>query len=266
MSGFLLNERHGPVVVLTMNQPDKRNALSEEHEMLEFVEMCDQLARDTSVKAVVLTGAGSAFSSGGNIKHMRDKKGFSAGSPLQIRNAYRQGIQRIPLALYELDIPTIAAVNGPAIGAGMDLSCMCDIRIASEQAQFASSFVKLGIVPADGGAWLLARTVGAPRAMELMLTGETIDARRAQEIGLVNSVVPHAQLMEAALAMAHKIAANPGPTLRLSKKLLRESLHASLASSLEMAAAYQALAHYTRDHDEAVRAFLEKRAPRFTGE
>lgn len=266
MSDFLLTERHGNIVVLTMNQPDKRNALSEEHEMLEFVDVCDALARDTSVKAVILTGAGSSFSAGGNIKHMRDKKGFSAGSPLQIRNAYRNGIQRIPLALYDLDVPTIAAVNGPAIGAGMDLSCMCDIRIASDKALFASSFVKLGIVPADGGAWLLARTVGVPRAMELMLTGETIDAARAKELGLVNHVVPHDQLMEHAMQMAAKIAANPGPTLRLSKTLLRESLHMQLGTSLEMAAAYQALAHYTKDHDEAVHAFIDKRPPQFTGE
>lgn len=266
MSDFLIYEEQDGIVTLTMNRPELRNAMTEEHEMLEFVGVCERLKRDMRVKVVILTGAGSAFSAGGNIKHMRDKKGFSAGSPMQIRDAYRNGIQQIPLALYELDIPTIAAVNGPAIGAGMDLTCMCDVRIASEHARFASSFVKLGIVPADGGAWLLSRTIGAAKALELMLTGETIDATEAKSIGLVSKVVPHESLMTDALALARRIAANPAQTLRLSKRLLRESMHVSLATSLEIAAAYQALAHYTKDHDEAVLAFIEKRPPVFTGQ
>ena len=265
MSDFLVYEEQDGIVTLTMNRPEERNALSEEHQMLEFVEVCEKLKRDTSVKVVILTGAGSAFSAGGNIKHMRDKKSFSAGSPIQIRDAYRNGIQKIPLALYELDVPTIAAVNGAAIGAGMDLSCMCDIRIASDRAKFASSFVKLGIVPADGGAWLLSRTIGPAKALEMMLTGETIDAWVAHTIGLVTKVVPHETLMQEALDFARKIAAHPPLTLRLTKRLLRESQHVSLATSLEIAAAYQAQAHYTKDHDEAVLAFLEKRSPAFTG-
>lgn len=265
MSGYLLQERIDGVLVVTMNRPDERNALTEEHQMLEFVELCTSVRRDPSVKALVLTGAGSAFSAGGNLKNMRDKKGFSAGSPADIRNAYRNGIQQIPLALYELDVPTIAAVNGPAVGAGMDLACMCDIRIASDRASFASSFVKLGIVPGDGGAWLLARTIGQSKAMELMLTGDTFDASRALELGVVSRVVAHDELLTHAIGMATRISANPSQTVRLTKRLLRESDSMSLSSSLEMAAAYQALAHYTGDHDEAVRAFLEKRAPVFTG-
>ena len=266
MSDFLNYQENDGIVTLTMNRPDERNALSEEPQMLEFVTVCERLKRDTRVRVVILTGAGSAFSAGGNIKHMRDKKSFSAGSPVQIRDAYRNGIQQIPLALYELDVPTIAAVNGPAIGAGMDLSCMCDVRIASDRAKFASSFVKLGIVPADGGAWLLSRTIGPSKALEMMLTGETIDAEAARAIGLVTKIVPHDSLMDEAMAFARKIAAHPPLTLRLSKRLLRESQHVSLATSLEIAAAYQALAHYTQDHDEAVAAFLEKRQPIFTGQ
>jgi enoyl-CoA hydratase/carnithine racemase len=239
MSGFLSIDRMDGVVVATMNRPDERNALTEEHQMLEFVELCAQIRRDPGVTALVLTGAGSAFSAGGN--------------------------QQIPLALYEVDVPTIAAVNGPAIGAGLDLACMCDIRLASERATFASSFVKLGIVPGDGGAWLLARTIGQPKAMEMMLTGDTFDAARALALGLVSRVIPPEELMPQALDLAARISANPSRTVRLTKRLLRESDSVSLASSLEMAAAYQALAHYTSDHDEAVRAFLEKRKPMFTG-
>ena len=120
---------------------------------------------------VILTGAGSAFSSGGNVKHMRDKTGMFGGSPAQLRNGYRRGIQRIPLAMMALEVPAIAAVNGPAIGAGCDLTCMCDMRIASERAVFAESFVKVGIIPGDGGAWLLPRAVGMARASEMAFTG-----------------------------------------------------------------------------------------------
>src|ERR1700754_3993552 len=202
MSQFLIYEEADGIVTLTMNRPDERNALSEEAQMLEFVDVCNTITRDTHIRMVLLTGAGTAFSAGGNIKHMRDKKSFSAGSPMQIRNAYRNGIQQIPLALYNLEVPTIAVVNGPAIGAGLDLACMCDIRIASDKASFASSFAKLGIVPADGGAWLLARTIGQSKALELMLTAETIDAAEARAIGLVSKVVPHDALMQEARAFA----------------------------------------------------------------
>lgn len=264
MTDFLIEQRddHG-IVTLTMNRPEQRNALSEEHEMLEFVQTCHRLERDDTVRAVVLTGAGSAFSAGGNVKHMRDKKSFSAGSPIQVCDAYRRGIQQIPLALYHLNVPTIAAVNGPAIGAGLDLACMCDIRIASDNALFAASFIKLGIVPADGGAWLLSRVLGAPKALELMLTGDRINANDARDIGLVTRVVPNEDLLSEAQSMARRIAEQPPLTLRLTKRLLRESQFASLQSSLELAAAYQALAHHTKDHDEAVAAFLEKRPPSY---
>lgn len=263
---FLLYDQQDGIVTLTMNRPEERNALSESSQMDEFVDICDRINRDLSVKAVILTGAGSAFSAGGNVKHMRDKKYYSAGSPAQIRNTYRHGIQRIPLALYNLDVPAIAAINGHAIGAGLDLACMCDVRIAADTAKMASSFVKLGIVPGDGGAWLLTRVVGPTKAVEMMLTGDTLDAQAALACGLVSKVVSGERLLEEARAFAQRFAVNPAMTIRLTKRLIRESAHTSLNTSLEMAAAYQALAHYTKDHDEAVAAFLDKRPPRFTGE
>jgi enoyl-CoA hydratase/carnithine racemase len=214
---------------------------------------------------LIVTGAGSAFCAGGNVKDMRDKKGIAGGTPNQIREGYRGGIQRIPLALYNLDVPTIAAVNGPAIGAGCDLACMCDIRIAADTAVFAESFVKLGIVPGDGGAWLLPRVIGMPRASLMAFTGDTIDAAKALAWGLVAEVVPAATLEAEALKLAERIAANPGHALRLTKRLLREGQHLRLDSLLEMSAAYQALAHHTEDHMESVNAFLEKRPGRYTG-
>ncbi len=167
------------------------------------------------------------------------------------------------MALYELDVPVICAVNGPAIGAGLDLTCMCDIRICSETATFAESFVRVGIVPGDGGAWLLPRAVGMAKAAEMSFTGEAISAQEALACGLVSRVVPADQLLPTARALAEKIAANPGAVMRMTKRLLREGQGATLATLLELSAGYQAIAHKTADHREAVTAFIEKRAPRF---
>jgi enoyl-CoA hydratase/carnithine racemase len=246
-----------------MNQPATRNALTGNTAVDEFVDACADITRDTSVRAVIVTGAGPVFSSGGNVKDMQRFFG-NALSPEVIREEYRNGIQRIPKALYNLDVPTICAVNGPAIGAGLDLTCMCDIRIASEAATFAESFVKVGIVAGDGGAWLLPRAVGMSRACEMAFTGEALNAQQALACGLVSRVVPADALMDEARALARKIAANPGGVLRMTKRLLREGQHSTLESLLEMSAGYQAIAHKTADHEEAVRAFIEKRPPTFS--
>lgn len=259
---FLNIERDGAILTLTMNQPETRNALTGNTAVEEFVQVCDEIRRDASVKAVILTGAGPIFSSGGNVKDMQ-RFFDDALTPDAIREEYRQGIQRIPRALNQLDVPVICAINGPAIGAGLDLTCMCDIRIASETATFAESFVRVGIVPGDGGAWLLPRAVGRAKAAEMAFTGEAIDAQQALACGLVSRVVPADQLLPTARALADKIAANPGAVMRMTKRLLREGEHSTLESLLELSAGYQALAHKTADHREAVMAFVEKRKPRF---
>ena len=189
--------------------------------------------------------------------------GLNDSLALQTRKNYIHGIQRIPLAFEKLDVPVIAAINGPAIGAGLDLACMCDIRIASSTAVFAESFVKLGLVPGDGGAWLLPRVVGFAKASELALTGDSIDAQEALNCGLVSKVVEPASLMDIAKKMAEKIASNPVHAVRMTKRLLREGQKTDLATLLEMSAAFQALAHATDDHKEAVAALLEKRTPQF---
>ncbi|WP_315530331.1 crotonase/enoyl-CoA hydratase family protein [Delftia acidovorans] len=259
---FLNIARDGAIWTLTMNQPETRNALTGNTAVEEFVQVCDEIRRDASVKAVILTGAGPIFSSGGNVKDMQ-RFFDDALTPDAIREEYRQGIQRIPRALNQLDVPVICAINGPAIGAGLDLTCMCDIRIASETATFAESFVRVGIVPGDGGAWLLPRAVGRAKAAEMAFTGEAIDAQQALACGLVSRVVPADQLLATARALADKIAANPGAVMRMTKRLLREGEHSTLESLLELSAGYQALAHKTADHREAVMAFVEKRKPRF---
>lgn len=265
MEDFLILEREDAVVTATLNRPEQRNAITTQEEIAELVAFCRDTAADASIRAVVLTGAGSAFCAGGNVKDMAARRGMFAGSPHALRGAYRSGIQQIPLALYELEVPVVAAINGPAIGAGLDLACMCDIRIASDTAKFAESFVKLGIVPGDGGAWLLPRAIGMARASLMTLTGDTIDAATALDYGLVSAVVPPDALLAEAKRIAHRIAANPGHATRLAKRLLRDGQDMKLAPLLELSAAYQALAHHTYDHQEAVTAFLEKRAPALEG-
>lgn len=258
-------ERDGHVVTWTLNTPESRNTISDPEMIAAVEDAVDQVAADTTIRVVILTGAGTAFSSGGNVKHMRDKTGMFGGSPAQLRLGYRHGIQRIPRALYYCEVPVIAAINGPAIGAGCDLALMCDLRIASRSARFAESFVKVGIVPGDGGAWLLPRIIGEARAAEMILTGDAIDAVTAREWGLISAMVEADQLMEEARKLAERIAVNPPQVVRMTKQLMRQSQQQSLDMSLDSAAAMQSIAHHTEDHDEAVRAMLEKRPPHFTG-
>ncbi len=266
MSAPVLYEQEGHVVTLTLNRHETRNAISEDEMVDAIVAACDKINKDHSVRAVIITGAGSAFSSGGNVKDMRDKKGMFGGTPNEIRDGYRNGIQRIPLAINNLEVPIIAAVNGAAIGAGCDLTMMCDMRIASEKALCAESFVKGGLIPGDGGAWFLPRVIGLSRANEMAFTGEPVTAETALAWGMVSQVVEPDKLLDAANKLALRIAANPPSALRMTKRLIKEGEHAKLDSLLEMSASLQALAHQTKDHAEAVDAIIEKRTPNFTGE
>ncbi|MGA5535024.1 crotonase/enoyl-CoA hydratase family protein [Mycolicibacterium nivoides] len=265
MSQPLLVDRVGDVVTWTLNNPDARNPISEPEAIAALEDAVTQVNRDHSVRVAILTGAGPAFSSGGNIKHMRDRQGMFAGSPSQLHHGYRHGIQRIPRALYHCEVPTIAAVNGPAVGAGCDLALMCDLRIASTKAFFAESFVKVGIIPGDGGAWLLPKAIGLARATQMAFTGDPIDARTALDWGMVSAVTDPEELLDTTYHLAGRIAANPPHALRMTKRLLREGQHQSLDSLLELSAAMQAIVHHTEDHAEAVSALLDRRDPHFTG-
>ncbi|HSI19518.1 MAG TPA: crotonase/enoyl-CoA hydratase family protein, partial [Sphingomonas sp.] len=262
----ILTHRDGAILTVTLNLPGKRNPVSDNGLIDLLIETMHAADADIGIRCVILTGAGSAFSAGGDLKAMKDGTGLRATLPAQTRRNYREGIQRLPLMFHALEVPVIAAINGPAIGAGLDLACMCDVRVAADTAVFAESFVKLGIVPGDGGAWLLPRVIGFARAAELSLTGETFDAAYALEIGLVSRVVPAGELLAAARTIANKIAANPPHAVRMTRRLLREAQTATLAATLELSAAMQSLAHATRDNDEAIDAFIERRAPDFTGE
>lgn len=263
---LVLHENDGQgIITLTINDPDSRNAISDLPMVDALIAALEAADSDPTARVVILTGAGSAFSSGGNIKKMGEAKGLNDPLPARTRLNYKTGIQRLPLLMESLEIPVIAAINGPAIGAGCDLTLMCDIRIAAERAIFAESFVKLGIVPGDGGAWLLPRVVGFSKACEMALTGDTIDAQEALRIGLVSQVVADADLLPTAHSVARRIASNPVHAVRMTKRILREAGQMRLEQALELSAAFQALAHATDDHNEAVAALLAKRTPRFTG-
>jgi len=266
VSGFVKTERHGRVALLTLDHPEALNAIGSRADCDDFVAALEAVNADRGISAMVLTGAGRAFSSGGNLKGMRDRNGVGPlDQPDSTRENYRRGVQRVTRAFMDLDVPAIAVINGHAIGLGLDLACLCDIRIVADSARMAASFIKVGIVPGDGGAWSLARVVGYSKAAELFFTGDSFDAEAALAMGLVSRVVPLDALLPQAMELAGRIAANPARALRMTKRLLREAQHSRMGDVLELSAAYQAIAHETADHREAVDAILEKRPPTFTG-
>jgi enoyl-CoA hydratase/carnithine racemase len=249
------------VVTLTLNHPETRNALTGTGIVEGMLAACERIEHDPSVRAVIITATGPIFSSGGKIDEMQRQIGPDYNSAV-LRQEYRHGIQRLPLVVHQIEVPVIAAVNGPAIGAGCDLACMCDVRIASENATFAESFVKVGIVPGDGGAWFLPRVIGMARAAEMSFTGEAIDAQTALAWGMVSRVVPASELLATAQELARKMAVNSPPAVRMTKRLLREGQTTSLANLLELSAAYQAIAHTTSEHAVIIKDFMDKKAAR----
>jgi enoyl-CoA hydratase/carnithine racemase len=259
-------EKRGPIAVLTLNRPEAMNALGEPGDGEKVAAACAEVNADTSLRCAILTGAGKGFSAGGNVKAMQSRVGAFGGEPASVRNGYRTNVHVITNALYNLETPLIAAVNGAAIGLGCDVACLADIRISSETAKYGVTFLKLGLIPGDGGAWLLPRVIGFSRACEFLFTGDVIDAQTALAWGLVSRVVPADQLMDEAMALATRIAKQPAGALRLAKTLLRQGQSASYQTVMELSAAAQALMHHTKDHAEGVAAILEKREPTFTGE
>jgi len=259
MEPAIIVERQDSIAIARLNRPEKRNAFTDVEMIDEVVEAIYALNADRDVKCLILTGNGRAFSAGGDLKGMQNGSSLvDRNQPEVTRMAYRRGIQQLPELFEALEIPAIAAVNGPAMGAGCDLALMCDIRIASEQARFAQTFVQLGLVSGDGGAWLLPRLVGFADACEMAFTGEAIDAARALQIGLVSKVVPPERLMDEALALARRIVVNPADGIRMTKRLLRLGRNMQMNQLLEVSAAMQALAHNTREHRKALQAALDR--------
>ena len=251
--------------VLTFKRHDVRNALTGTALVQDIVRTVQWANQEPALSVLVLTGEGSAFCSGGNIKQMQARSHSFSGSPFNIQDQYRRGIQQMPLALHAAEMPVIAAVNGPALGAGFDLTCMCDIRIASTKALMGESFINLGITPGDGGAWFLQRLLGYQRAAELTFTGRRFKADEALRMGLVLDVVEPEQLMPRAMELAREMASKPPQTLRLTKRMMKLAQRSELPDFLDLCATFQAIAHHTEDHLEAVNAFIDKREPKYKG-
>ena len=255
------------VATLTLNRDDVRNALTGNNMVNDIVNACNWVNRTPEVSVLIITGAGKAFSAGGNIKEMlnRDENSAFGGGVSEVEQRYREGIQALPLVLHNMDVPVIAAVNGAAIGAGCDLACMCDIRIGSEHAKFGETFVNLGIIPGDGGAWFLQRLIGYQRAAEMTFTGRLVEATEAKELGLLMEVTSAEDLLPKAQEMARQMAAKPPQALRYAKRLMKKAQRLELGDFLELCAVWQGVCHNTEDHAEAVSAFVEKRSPDFKG-
>ena len=260
MSKSVLYEQDDRIVKITLNRPDTRNALSGDiiEGLVEYIQKAD---KDKNVGCVILTGAGKSFSSGGNLQEIKDMTTKDQMTQAQLEDWYRFGIQKIPLTMNSIDVPVIAAVNGHAIGAGNDLCTMCDIRIAGEDAKFSESFLRIGIIPGDGGSWFLPKIIGLARANEMILTCDVLDANKALDWGLVSKVVPNENLIVEAQQLAKKIAVQPPEASRRAKRLLRMSQNVPLQDALEMAASQQSMLQQLDDHREAIDALLEKRKP-----
>ncbi len=259
------------IALLTLNRDDVRNALTGTHLIDDILKAIQWVNESDNVSVLVITGAGKAFSAGGNIKEMLERDGehcdgaFS-GNVYEVQDKYRRGIQKIPLAVYNCEVPVIAAINGAAIGAGFDLTCMCDMRIGSTEALLGETFVNLGIIPGDGGAWFLQRLIGYQKAADMTFTGRLVKADEAKTMGLLLDVVNPEELMPSAMKLAKQIAAKPPQATRLTKRLMKAAQRQELADFLDLCAVFQGMCHNTEDHLEAVSAFVEKRPGQYKGQ
>ena len=249
------------VATLTLNRPDRLNALSTP--MLDgLLEALPRLAADPGIAVVILTGAGRGFCAGGDVKNMAE-----GTSQLGMEDAVQRlrGRMEVSLLLHEIPKPTIAMVNGPAAGAGLAMALACDLRVASESARFITAFAKVGFSGDFGGSYFLSKLVGSGKARELYYSGEPLGAAQALALGIVNRVVADAELAEATMALAARLARGPGIALGLMKKNFNAAETGTLAELLDLEALHQVRTARTEDHAEAARAFVEKRPPVFKG-
>ncbi len=256
---LLYNHRNG-IATLTLNRPDAKNAFSPE--MISLWDTCLKEAKqDDAVRVIIVTGNGDTFCSGGDIRDMAEGRLCS----WEMKNFLWEGVHRIVLTLEDLDKPVIAAINGAAMGAGMDMALMCDLRVSSDRARLAESYIMMGLIPGDGGAYFLPRLVGPAKAMELLLTGDVLTAKEALDLGIVNKVVPHDVLMAETIKLAEKVAAKPPLATRMMKRAVYQAQTSTLRAHLDYISSQLSLLSETEDHREAARAFLEKRKPAFKG-
>ena len=252
----LLVDRAGAVTTITLNRPDARNALDMVMRR-ELVAALDEVEADAAARVLVLTGAGGHFSAGGDVKSMQGPQTSAQG------RARVTALNRLVMRLVEFPRPVIAMVDGFAVGAGCNLALCCDLIVASDRARFGEVFAKIGLVPDGGGSWLLPRLVGMARAKELIFTADIIDAAEAARIGLVNRVVPAAELAQVTRALAERIAQGPSKVLAMAKHMVNRAASSDLAAALDVEAFSQAIAITGDEHREGLAAFFEKRPAKF---
>jgi 2-(1,2-epoxy-1,2-dihydrophenyl)acetyl-CoA isomerase len=256
----LLYEIANKVATITLNRPERLNAFNAQ--MLDlWVEALTDARTNDDVQVIILTGAGRAFCSGGDVGNMAAREQANAYQ----HKLWLQQIHRVPLTLETIDKPVIAAMNGVAVGAGLDMALMCDLRYAAEGARFSEGYVKVGLIPGDGGSYFLPRLVGTARALELLWTGDSIDAAEAERIGLVNRVVPADELMPTVRALAERLANGPTVAIRTTKRMVYQQQRLDLRTSLDMVSSNMGYIRQTADHREGAQAWVEKRPPEFTG-
>jgi enoyl-CoA hydratase/carnithine racemase len=270
MRDLLFSVENG-IARITLNRPDKLNAFSTEMIDL-WISALETVRDDEDIRVMVLTGNGRAFCSGGDIKAMVSGEGFmknnsEAGdlvsTALARKNSLWKRVQRIPLLMQEIDKPTIAVLNGLALGAGLDMALQCDIRIAADSSKMAESYVKAGIVPGDGGAYLLPRIVGVDKALEMLWMGDTLSAKEALQIGLVTRVVSDDDLKDYVEKYIERLASGPRHTMRFAKRAVYQGLQMDLRSSLDYISSAMGIVTELEDYQEGVRAIAEKRKPNF---
>lgn len=258
----LLLEKDEHLLWITLNRAEASNAYSSEmvESLINVLRLADE---DNSVRVIILSGSGKNFCAGGDIKAMKDKTGMFAGESNQLREAYQNGIQKIPRTINHLKTPLIAMVNGAAVGAGCDLAAMCDLRLASDTASFAETFAKVGLVPGDGGAYFLIRLIGYARAMEMFLTARSYSSLEAKEMGLVNMVFPHEKLRLETRNLAIKMSELPPIALQMTKKAVISGYHSNLEAHLELVSALQAVTQRSEDHFLALEGMAQKKKQTF---
>ena len=260
---IILKKEEG-IATLILNRPERGNALNRQM-CDELAVALDEVARDKEMRVLILTGAGRGFCGGGDISEMGESSIYTQWEAETMRQYIRQIVQRITLSLRRLEIPTIAMVNGFAVGSGFDYACACDIRIGSEKARFAIAFIRVGLAPETGGGYLLPRVVGLSKALEILYTGKWVDAKEAERIGLLNKLVSAEDLERETMKLARQLAKAPPISIRLTKQLVNKGLGTDLETALEMAAAYQAIVMNSEDHREGVAAWREKREAVYQG-
>ena len=282
---FIKSETIDNVLLITMHHPETRNAIG--LDMLREIEQeLDKFEMNPKLRTLVLTGSDPSFCSGANVRNMgednqkaNDDSLPDDRSPWDVLNEawdnqklenkrprdFIEGVRYLPLRLHNLQKPSIAAVNGSAIGLGMGIALSCDIRIASDKAIFSEMFVRRGLIPADGSCWQLPRMIGLGNTLLLQYTGDILDAVKAEQLGIVNQIVSHDSLMADTLKLASRIGQGATYSMSLIKKLVHKSLQVEFEESLKLAGPAQELARRSNDHKEGVNAFIEKREPKFLG-